>query len=648
MAGASGVLKDTFQFGSTAVRIIQGDILRPGVDVDAVVSTDDNYLTMGSGVSRLLAERAGPHYVRAAQARCPVRAGTVVVTRAHQLPKHGLDVKYVLHGTVIDYDTEDLPLEQLVYQTTANCLEKAEGLGLRSILFPAFATGAGGLDMGECARRMCGAIKGYLAQERPLKQITIILYLPQASGPNAKRAGSETAPARVSELGALNRRFIREANLVLGVPYNPALDVHDTRDFFWRAAELQKLQAVITGQVEGRRHAVILGGPRVGKWALVDHFFHQAQQPGSAVGQGRRLVKVTFGRVHDNTPASFVYRKFLCALAQGEEDAEVRKEIRRAYADTRMDGDRFLKFLEDHAERYPQVVFLIDHLPWLLNMEAEDPQGFKDIRAFWGDLDRLEERVRFVYTARDDDQYQELLERLERFTVNFKDGIEVIELTCVTEQERQQWVHELFRRYLGRAASDLEDGFFREEAGRHPYLIGLTGHALIKALKPEALAHPTRDYDNLRTLAPFFQAARNATEEPRQAFFDLLMRTSLDGKDRSELSALAKAFQIESERAALIPDAIHGDPDAEKRLAELQAEGTPRQSLHRERLRRLESRGYVTGAADPATAQFMAPSFATWVAEYFGVDRRRGERGRSGEVVISLLGPEGGLSAEAG
>ena len=71
-------LKTEFQFGSTAVRIIQGNIIKAGVSVDAVVSTDDNYLTMGSGVANVLARHAGPYYVRAAQAQCPVDAGTVV------------------------------------------------------------------------------------------------------------------------------------------------------------------------------------------------------------------------------------------------------------------------------------------------------------------------------------------------------------------------------------------------------------------------------------------------------------------------------------------------------------------------------------------------------------------------------------------
>jgi len=41
------------------VEILQGNILKPERVVQAVVSTDDNYMTMGSGVSALLRKNAG-------------------------------------------------------------------------------------------------------------------------------------------------------------------------------------------------------------------------------------------------------------------------------------------------------------------------------------------------------------------------------------------------------------------------------------------------------------------------------------------------------------------------------------------------------------------------------------------------------------
>jgi O-acetyl-ADP-ribose deacetylase (regulator of RNase III) len=623
-----------FEFGSTLVKILQGDIRAPGVKVDAVASTDDNYLTMGSGVARLLREWAGPYYVRAAQAQCPVRVGTVVATKAYRLPEHGLDVKHVLHGTVVDYDTDDYALEQVVYQATTNCLETAEALGLKRVLFPAFATGAGGLGMEACARHMGGAIKAYLAQERPLEAVYIMLYLP-----------AETS--QTSALVERNQRYIWGANLVLNVAYDPTLRVRQTRDFFGRGDELRGLEDIITGKgndADSKRHAVVLGGPSIGKWALLDQIYYRAQQPDSPLGQGRRLLKVTFGRVHENTPASFIYRKFLSALEGSEADPEVERLIKRAYADPDIDGDRFLAFLQDHADRFPELVILIDNLPRLLQMEAGDPQDQGGITAFWRDLNRLQARVKLIFTARDDEHYRTLRqERLERFAPDFHARLREIRLKCVTEEERQAWVEELYRRYLYRQATSDERDFFEAEAGWHPYLISLTGHALIQALKRETLTHPNRDYDR-RSLAPFFQAARNVLEEPRQAFFDRLLGAAVGAENRFELISLAKAVEIEREEGYLLPDIERGDPNAVRRFAELATKGDPRQPLHADRLQRLEEWGYLVDAADPAKARFMAESFATWMISNFGEAPARPLRAaQPTEARISLLGPEDGL-----
>ncbi len=97
-----------FQFGNTTVEICEGNILNPPASVDAVASSDDNYLTMGAGVSLQLAKKAGPAYVEEAHRQCPLEAGTVVVTGPGDLPSQGLNVKHVLHGAVIDYDTGQL------------------------------------------------------------------------------------------------------------------------------------------------------------------------------------------------------------------------------------------------------------------------------------------------------------------------------------------------------------------------------------------------------------------------------------------------------------------------------------------------------------------------------------------------------------
>ena len=52
------------------------------------------------------------NYVRKAQAQCPVKAGSVVVTPSYGL-KNLLGADYVLHAAVIDYDRDVLRLSEL-------------------------------------------------------------------------------------------------------------------------------------------------------------------------------------------------------------------------------------------------------------------------------------------------------------------------------------------------------------------------------------------------------------------------------------------------------------------------------------------------------------------------------------------------------
>jgi O-acetyl-ADP-ribose deacetylase (regulator of RNase III) len=613
-------------FGNTIVQILEGSILNPGDDVNAVVSTDDNYLTMASGVSGLLRKRAGTEeYVREAQRQCPVTAGTVVVTGSYGLKEHLPNVGHVLHGTVIDYDTKTWSPEQLVYRATTSCLEEAEKLALKSVRFPAFATGSGLLSMEACARQMCSAIKVYLAQERPLSAIHLILYLPEDTDSEDEQA----------EFEKRNKRFIAEANLVLGVPYDPTLNIRQTRDFYGRGEELAQIESVITGAEPDKRNVVILGGPQIGKRALLDQLFEQAQKAGSTLARGRRIVKVTFGQVHKNTPASFIYRKFLCALGKMEQEEEMQREIKEAYADPEMDCGQFLKFLKDHSDRYPEVVFLVDNLPQLLDMEGKSAEEFDDVRAFWDDIDRMEERVRFVYTARDDEQYRRLLNRLSG---KFQDQLVEIHLKCISDEDRRAWVDGLYRRYLEREATSTEQDFFEEEAGQHPYLISLVGYALIETIKRDAIKNPQHHPEayTRQSLEPFFRKARQTIERPRRAFFDQLLG-STDREHGVDLQNLAQAVAIEEERELLLPDLERDDPNAKIRWQELQDEIDRRDYLHQERLLQLEATGHLVNADKPKTAQFAAKPLRSHVQEYYRAGHWQREKDKPKDMVISLL-----------
>src|SRR5215469_16095347 len=63
---------------------------------DAVVSSDNDMLTIGRGVSYSLAQAAGPDLAKEAQRFIPVRPGRVVVTTAGKLP-----ARFVFHAVTI-------------------------------------------------------------------------------------------------------------------------------------------------------------------------------------------------------------------------------------------------------------------------------------------------------------------------------------------------------------------------------------------------------------------------------------------------------------------------------------------------------------------------------------------------------------------
>jgi O-acetyl-ADP-ribose deacetylase (regulator of RNase III) len=649
--------------GGTLVKILIGDILHlPGdVQIDAVVSTDDNYLTMASGYSENLRKHTlgdpklggDPAYVREAQKECPVEAGTVVVTGAYGLADL-LGVSKVLHGTVIDYDHEmDYAGKcELVERTTANCLLTAEELHLSSILLPAFATGAGQLEMADCARAMCHAIKSYLALDRPLEKIYIVLY---DGDPQEKRDA-----------------YIREAELILGVPYDPERDGRQVRDFYGRDKILEAIEEIITGKCENggkKRHAVILGGPSAGKGAILDQIYRRAQQAGSPLSKGRRVVRLSFGAIHDRTPKTFVYRKFYHSLAEDlrqnglrnaegkpleEEHELLDDELAELYADSsKATKDDFIKFLEKYDAYYPELIFLVDKLPRLLR--GEDEKDERSIINFWADLDKLQDRVRFVYTAREDEEYEKLVRDRFSETEKFREQIETVYVPCISKDERKDWVNELFESYLKSEAGapPWADQFLEREAGRHPYLISLLGYILVRKLKERLLKEPDAKLGSLEPLLAnrICEEVLREAEESRRAFFGRLinfLRMSEEWKEyRFELETLATAIAIEEGRKSLMQFLMVGDPNAVTEMMELEKEGDARQALHRGRLGELYNLGYLAGTVTSEggrptelaedSAQFMSDSFASYVLGI--LVGRVGPHDQPADMTIGILAP---------
>lgn len=158
-----------YKINQTTFRVCYGDITK--LEIGAVVSSDDNYLTMGGGVSMAIARAGGMSVREDARKFVPLKIGEVAVTTAGTLP-----AKYVFHAVTIDYDKLVYPNADYVEQATRTCLELADTLHVRSIAFPALGTGVGGFPFQIAADCMTRAIAEYLMESTNLELVILTLF----------------------------------------------------------------------------------------------------------------------------------------------------------------------------------------------------------------------------------------------------------------------------------------------------------------------------------------------------------------------------------------------------------------------------------------------------------------------------------------
>ena len=135
-----------------SLEVVDGDIT--ALDVDALANAANDRLWMGAGVAGAIKRAGGEEVEREAVAKGPIPLGSAVVTGAGRL-----HARYVVHGAVMGQDLQTSA--DLIERTTRSCLEVADGLGCESLALPAFGTGVGGFPLGECARVMVAAARGF-------------------------------------------------------------------------------------------------------------------------------------------------------------------------------------------------------------------------------------------------------------------------------------------------------------------------------------------------------------------------------------------------------------------------------------------------------------------------------------------------------
>jgi O-acetyl-ADP-ribose deacetylase (regulator of RNase III) len=153
------------------IELLEGDITRQ--DVDAIVNAANRSLLGGGGVDGAIHRRGGPTIVeecrRIRAERYPdgLPTGQAVATGAGALV-----ARHVIHvvGPVYGRDPD---AARLLASCHTQALRVADGLGVKSIAFPAISTGAYGYPIDEAADV---ALRAVLGADTAVEEIRFVLF----------------------------------------------------------------------------------------------------------------------------------------------------------------------------------------------------------------------------------------------------------------------------------------------------------------------------------------------------------------------------------------------------------------------------------------------------------------------------------------
>jgi len=161
--------RSDYTLGDSTFRVEYGNIIQAAVD--AFVSSDDDYLSMGGGVSASLLSAAGDVIAEEARKHVPLKLGDVAVTSAGKLR-----AKYIFHVVTISYEKMEYASAETIKAATYRCLQLADSLGIRTLAFPALGTGVARVPFAVAAEVMTRAIADYLLGDTRLEVVTLTLF----------------------------------------------------------------------------------------------------------------------------------------------------------------------------------------------------------------------------------------------------------------------------------------------------------------------------------------------------------------------------------------------------------------------------------------------------------------------------------------
>lgn len=152
----------------TAIWIIKGDITK--VKVDAIVNAANTTLLGGGGVDGAIHQSAGPKLLEECRTLGGCGTGEAKITKGYNLP-----AKYVIHTVGPVWRGGIYGEDQLLRNCYINSLKLAEQNHLKSIAFPAIATGTYGYPKEEAAKIAINTVIEYLKHSN-LNKIIFVLH----------------------------------------------------------------------------------------------------------------------------------------------------------------------------------------------------------------------------------------------------------------------------------------------------------------------------------------------------------------------------------------------------------------------------------------------------------------------------------------
>lgn len=149
------------------IEIIQGDITEQ--DTQAVVNAANTHLWMGSGVAGAMKKKGGSDIETDAIEQGPVNIGESVLTTGGDLK-----AQWIIHAASMGQDQKTNV--DYVSKATISALELAEEKSIQSLSFPAIGTGAGGVQVNQCASAMLNQTIEFLQKSKNVSLVRFVLF----------------------------------------------------------------------------------------------------------------------------------------------------------------------------------------------------------------------------------------------------------------------------------------------------------------------------------------------------------------------------------------------------------------------------------------------------------------------------------------